>query len=232
LFSSISVLFSFYRGHILGFFQISFICFYNFLQEEEVKFDAGFFELASPARTALQKTDQTLSAKRKSDAHALRKSILNKRVSMSCGASPWAIINVNNSIRRSISRENTPIPLPDFEFDNVGQVSSKKNLEPPRPSINLMSFDDSPVTSRNSRKSLRNALTPKKNDKESEDNSPVTSRNPRRSTQNALTPKKNDKESENPRRSTRISLTPRFNYKESQLLKNRQQGGASPLLTG
>ena len=178
------------------------------MQEEEVKFDAGFFELASPARTALQKTDQTLSAKRKSDAHALRKSILNKRVSMSCGASPWAIINVNNSIRRSISRENTPIPLPDFEFDNVGQVSSKK-LEPPRPSINLMSFD-SPVTSRNSRKSLRNALTPKKNDKESE-NSPVTPRNPRRS--------------------TRISLTPRFNYKESQLLKNRQQG-ASPLLTG
>ena len=82
-----------------------------------MKFDAGFFELASPARTALQKTDQTLSAKRKSDAHALRKSILNKRVSMSCGASPWAIINVNNSIRRSISRENTPIPLPDFEFD-------------------------------------------------------------------------------------------------------------------
>ena len=176
-----------------------------------MKFDAGFFELASPARTALQKTDQTLSAKRKSDAHALRKSILNKRVSMSCGASPWAIINVNNSIRRSISRENTPIPVPDFEFDNVGQVSSKKNLEPPRPSINLMSFDDSPVTSRNSRKSLRNALTPKKNDKESED-SPVTSRNPTR-------------------RSTRISLTPRFNYKESQLLKNRQQG-ASPLLTG
>jgi len=177
-------------------------------QEEEVKFDAGFFELASPAKTALLKTDQTLSAKRKSDAHALRKSILNKRVSMSCGASPWAIINVNNSIRRSISRENTPIPLPDFEFDNVGQVSSKK-LEPPRPSINLMSFD-SPVTSRNTRKSLRNALTPKKNDKESED-SPVTPRNPRRS--------------------TRISLTPRFNYKESQLLKNRQQG-ASPLLTG
>jgi len=177
-------------------------------QEEEVKFDAGFFELASPARTALQKTDQTLSAKRKSDAHALRKSILNKRVSMSCGASPWAIINVNNSIRRSISRENTPIPLPDFEFDNVGQVSSKK-LEPPRPSINLMSFD-SPVTSRNPRKSLRNALTPKKIEKESEDN-PVTPRNPRRS--------------------TRISLTPRFNYKESELLKNRQQG-ASPLLTG
>lgn len=177
-------------------------------EEEAVKFDAGFFELASPAKTALLKTDQTLSAKRKSDAQALRKSILNKRVSMSCGASPWAIINVNNSIRRSISRENTPIPLPDFEFENVGQVSSKK-LEPPRPSINLMSFD-SPVTSKNPKKSPRNALTPKANYKESEV-SPVTSRSSRRS--------------------TRISLTPRFNYKESELLKNRQQG-ASPLLTG
>jgi len=135
-------------------------------QEEEVKFDAGFFELASPAKTALLKTDQALSAKRKSDAHALRKSILNKRVSMSCGASPWAIINVNNSIRRSISRENTPIPLPDFEFDNVGQVSSKKP-EPPRPSMNLMSFD-SPVTSRNPRRSTRISLTPRFNYKESE----------------------------------------------------------------
>ena len=132
-----------------------------------MKFDAGFFELASPAKnTALIKTDQTLSAKRKSDAHALRKSILNKRVSMSCGASPWAIINVNNSIRRSISRENSPIPLPDFGFDNVGQVSSKK-LEPPRPSINLMSFE-SPVTSKNPRRSRRITLTPRVNYKESE----------------------------------------------------------------
>lgn len=130
-------------------------------EEEAVKFDAGFFELASPAKnTALIKTDQTLSAKRKSDAHALRKSILNKRVSMSCGASPWAIINVNNSIRRSISRENSPIPLPDFGFDNVGQVSSKK-LEPPRPSINLMSFE-SPVTSKNPRRSRRITLTDRK----------------------------------------------------------------------
>ena len=128
-----------------------------------MKFDAGFFELASPAKTALLKTDQNLSAKRKSDAHALRKSILNKRVSMSCGSSPWAIINVNNSIRRSISRENTPIPLPDFEFDNVGQVSSKK----PRPSINLMGFE-SPVTSRNPRRSTRISLTPRFNYKESE----------------------------------------------------------------
>jgi len=136
-------------------------------EEEAVKFDAGFFELASPAKTALLKTDQNLSAKRKSDAHALRKSILNKRVSMSCGSSPWAIINVNNSIRRSISRENTPIPVPDFEFDNVeGQVSSKK-LEPPRPSMNLMSFD-SPVTSRNPRRSTRISLTPRFNYKESE----------------------------------------------------------------
>jgi len=136
-------------------------------EEEAVKFDAGFFELASPAKTALLKTDQNLSAKRKSDAHALRKSILNKRVSMSCGSSPWAIINVNNSIRRSISRENTPIPVPDFEFDNVGQVSSSKKLEPPRPSMNLMSFD-SPVTSRNPRRSTRISLTPRFNYKESE----------------------------------------------------------------
>ena len=131
-----------------------------------MKFDAGFFELSSPAKTGLLKTDQTLSAKRKSDAHALRKSILTKRVSMSCGASPWAIINVNNSIRRSFSRENTPIPLPDFEFDNVGQVSSKK-LETPRPSINLMSFD-SPVTSRSPRRSTRITLTPRVNYKESQ----------------------------------------------------------------
>jgi len=136
-------------------------------EEEAVKFDAGFFELASPAKTALLKTDQNLSAKRKSDAHALRKSILNKRVSMSCGSSPWAIINVNNSIRRSISRENTPIPVPDFEFDNVGQVSSSKKLEPPRPSMNLMSFD-SPVTSRSPRRSTRISLTPRFNYKESE----------------------------------------------------------------
>ena len=93
-----------------------------------------------------------------------------KRVSMSCGASPWAIINVNNSIRRSISRENSPIPLPDFEFDNqVGQeVSSRKKLEPPRPSINLMSFE-SPVTSRNGpRRSTRISLTPRVHYKESE----------------------------------------------------------------
>merc|ERR1719369_484350 len=43
-------------------------------QEEELKFNAGFFELASPVKTG----QQALSAKRKSDAHDLRKSILNQ----------------------------------------------------------------------------------------------------------------------------------------------------------
>jgi len=122
-------------------------------QEEEVKFDAGFFELASPAKTGLPKTDQqTLSAKRKSDAHALRKSILNKRVSMSCGASssPWAIINATKGIRRSISRENTPIPQPDFEFDNTNPGDRKK-LAPPRQSVNLMSFESPEVGGRDTR---------------------------------------------------------------------------------
>ena len=106
-----------------------------------MKFQAGFFELASPAKTGLAKPDQTLSAKRKSDANALRKSILNKRVSMSCGTSPWKIINVSNSIRRSISRENTP--LPDLDMDNAKVIDKK----PPRPSINLISFE-SPLKSK------------------------------------------------------------------------------------
>merc|ERR1719228_2018233 len=122
-------------------------------QEEEVKFDAGFFGLKSPVKTGMPKTEQlTLSAKRKSDAGNLRKSILNKRVSMSCGAtsSPWAIINATKGIRRSISRENTPIPQPDLEFDNTNP-GNRKNLAPPRPSINLMSFDSPEVGGRDTR---------------------------------------------------------------------------------
>ena len=66
-----------------------------------MKFEAGFFGLKSPSKTGILKTEQlTLSAKRKSDAGNLRKSILNKRVSMSCGAtsSPWAIINATKGI--------------------------------------------------------------------------------------------------------------------------------------
>ena len=71
--------------------------------EEKVTFDAGFFKVTSP----ISKSPR--SEKRKSDATALRRSVLSKRVSISGNPStPLAIMKATQNVRRSMSnsREN------------------------------------------------------------------------------------------------------------------------------
>ncbi len=134
--------------------------------EEEVKFDAGFFNVVSSPKSPAV----AVKSARRSDANSLRKSLLHKRVSYSCGnGTPLAIMAATKSIRRSMSRENSPIALNlDHDLAEVAQSedAGKENLNPLMdllgpsrkslavPSDNLMSFDDTPtkLTPRRSRR--------------------------------------------------------------------------------
>ena len=70
-------------------------------EEESLTFDAGFFKVTSPVNRSPK------NEKRRSDATALRRSVLSKRVSVSGNPStPLAIMKATQNVRRSMSREN------------------------------------------------------------------------------------------------------------------------------
>lgn len=60
----------------------------------------------------------------------MRKSLLNKRVSMSVGvkpSTPFAVMAATSAIRRSMSRETTPV-VKTLRFEEEGE-GSKENVK-------------------------------------------------------------------------------------------------------
>ena len=168
-------------------------------------FQAGFFNV-----TASPKSPQTYvkSADRlKSDSrNALRKSILSKRVSASNGQSPFAIIAATKSIRRSMSRENSPAVKGqlDYDIDTEEPKIAGKTLQIPGKIVEN-GETEIPEKETATENPLSGFLDPaRKNITVALDNlicfdSPV---------------------SRTPRRSTRLSSVKKISYKESALVKN------------
>ena len=130
--------------------------------------------------------------------NSLKKDLIKMRISSSAGQSstqtPFAVIAATNAIRRSVSRENTPVVKSQLDYSDDEDEKENVNVIPSTPS-----------------KKLDPVLTNGKK---------TTSPSKRLDPVHASGKKANDKNlgTKFVRRSERLSMTPRKNYKDGQNL--------------
>merc|ERR1712141_537079 len=137
--------------------------------EETVQFDAGFFKVESPIKLSPSPKKAISSIQSaKSSENSLRRSLLAKRASMSAGinpSTPFCVMSATKSIKRSLSRENSPVVM-KMEFDADEDQESKENVDDNKPKFNEKFVKSNFHETIIERRSQRLSVTPRKNYKE------------------------------------------------------------------